>query len=463
MDGAGGGEPWCYNGTASQAGSGRRAVSTTGLRELVDAVVRPLSALKRVPYPWVVVGVCTVTAMSAQFSLTGIGVMFPFIQEDLGTSLSQLGLIMSMILIGATVPGLLAGWMADVIGVRRLQTITRIGVAASTMAFSRITSLPQGLVLGVVVGAANGPSYANVTKAISEWVPPRTRGLAMGIEQSSIPLSGIVVAVLLTRLALDYDWRTSLLVAGAVVAVATVFFFAFYRDKPASEDSREAQPRSGGRIGLVIRDRGIWFACLFAAAFQGFQPVVTSFLIIFLRDDLGMSPEASSAVLGVSMAGGTVGRIAWGLASDVMRGGRVVTLLMVSVTSGLAMLVLIWMPPDTPLGLVLVIVFLMGATCLASPGLFAVLVAEQAGPGLTGTAMGFAITITNLGGFAVAPVFGYIVDETGSYDNGWLMMVGLAVVATAFLLPLLPGALSKRGGSPLGAGGQGDSGTVARR
>ncbi len=460
MGEAGVGEPWCYNGTASRAGSGRRAASTIGLRELVDAVVRRLSALKRVPYPWVVVGVCTVTAMSAQFSLTGIGVMFPFIQEDLGTSLAELGLIMSMILVGATVPGLLAGWMADVMGVRRLQTITRIGVAASTMAFSRITSLPQGLMLGVVVGVANGPSYANVTKAISEWVPPRTRGLAMGIEQSSIPLSGIVVALLLTTLALAYDWRTSLLVAGAVVGVATVFFFAFYRDKPAPGDSREAEPRSGGRIGLVVRDRGIWFACLFAAAFQGFQPVVTSYLILFVRDELGMSAVASSGLLGVSMAGGTAGRIAWGLASDVMRGGRVVTLLMVSVTSGLAMLVLMWMPPDTPLGLVMVIVFLMGATCLASPGLFAVLVAEQAGPGLTGTAMGFAITITNLGGFAVAPVFGYIVDETGSYDNGWLMMVGLAVVATVFLLPLLPGALAKKGGRPLV---QGDSGTVARR
>ena len=398
--------------------------------------------------------------MSGQFSMTGIGVMFPFIQEDLDTTLAELGLIMSMILVGATVPGLLAGWMADVMGVRRLQTVSRIGVAAATIAFSRIASLPQGLWLGVIVGVANGPSYANVTKAISDWVPPRTRGLAMGIEQSSIPLSGIMVALLLTSLALAYDWRGALVIAGAVVAVSTVFFFAVYRDKPAPGESREGQPRSGGRIGLVVKDRGMWLACLFGAAFQGFQPVVTSYLILFVRDDLGMSAVASSGLLGVSMAGGTAGRIAWGLASDVMRGGRVVTLLMVSVTSGLSMLVLVWMPSDTPLGLVLVIVFLMGATCLASPGLFAVLVAEQAGPGLTGTAMGFAITITNLGGFAVAPVFGYIVDETGSYANGWLMMVGLAAVATAFLVPLLPGALAKRGGRPLG---RGDPGAVARR
>ena len=422
--------------------------------------MRGLSTLKRVPYPWVVVGVCTVTAMSGQFSLTGIGVMFPFIQEELDTTRAELGLIMSMILVGATVPGLLAGWMADVMGVRRLQTITRIGVAATTIAFSYITSLPQGLMLGVIVGIANGPSYANVTKAISEWVPPRMRGLAMGIEQSSIPLSGIIVALLLTSLAVAYDWRRALIIAGVVVAVATVFFFFIYKDKAVSEDSREAQRRPGGRIGPVIKDRGMWFACLFGAAFQGFQPVVTSYLILFVREDLGMSAVASSGLLGVSMAGGTAGRIAWGLASDVLRGGRVVTLLMVSVTSGLSMLVLVWMPSDTPLGLVLVIVFLMGATSLASPGLFAVLIAEQAGPGLTGTAMGFAITITNLGGFAVVPVFGYIVDETGSYGNGWLMMVGLAVVATAFLIPLLPGALAKRGGGPLG---RGDPGAVGRR
>ena len=422
--------------------------------------MRGLTTLKRIPYPWVVVGVCILTAMSGQFSLTGIGVMFPFIQEDLDTTRAELGLIMSMVLIGATVPGLLAGWMADVMGVRRVQTITRLGVAGTTIAFSQIRSLPQGLMLGVIVGVANGPSYANVTKAISDWVPPRTRGLAMGIEQSTIPLAGIIVALLLTSIAVAYDWRKALIVAGIVVAVATVFFFVIYKDKPLSADPREAPRRPGGRIGLVVKDRNMWLACLFGAAFQGFQPVVTSYLILFVREELGMSAVASSGLLGVSLAGGTVGRLVFGQASDVLRGGRVITLLVVSVLSGLSMLVLVWMPSDTPLGLVLVIVFLMGFTSLATPGLFAVLIAEQGGPGLTGTAMGFAITITNLGGFAVAPAFGYIVDETGSYGNAWLMMVGLALVATVFLIPLLPQAWAKKGGGPLMPGG---SGAVAQR
>ncbi len=450
--------PRCYNGTAIRIG--QRAVYPFRVRELVDTIVRGLSSLKRIPYPWVVVGVCIVTAMSGQFSLTGIGVMFPFIQEELDTTRAELGLIMSMILVGATVPGLLAGWLADVMGVRRLQTITRLGVAASTIAFSQITSLPQGLMLGVLVGVVNGPSYANVTKAISDWVEPRRRGLAMGIEQSSITLSGIIVAVLLTSLAVAYDWRKALVIAGIIIVVGAVVFFAVYRDKPPSTDPREARRRPGGRIGLVVRDRNLWFACLFGAAFQGFQPVVTSYLILFAREDLGLSAVAGGAILGVAMAGGVVGRICWGLMSDVLRGGRVVTLVVVSVMSGFSMLLLVWMPSDTPLGLVLVVIFLMGATSLATPGLFAVLIAEQAGHGLTGTAMGFAITITNLGGFAVAPIFGYIVDETGSYSNAWWMMVGLAVVATVFLIPLLPEAWAKRGGNPLPTGGPG---AVARR
>ena len=419
---------------------------------MANALVTGLRALKRVPYPWVVVFLCIITATSGTFAQTGIGVLFPFIQEELGTTRAQLGLIMSVMLVGATATGLLSGWMADVVGARRLQTVTRLGVAAGVLAFSQVTSLTQALLIGLFMGIAHAPSYANVTKAISDWVRPRNRGLAMGIEQASITLSGVVAAVLLTALAVALDWRIALIFAGVVVVIGCVIFYAFYRDRPRTEDGSEARRGPLGHMGPVLRNRELWLASLFGAAFQGFHPVLGSFLILFLREDLGMSAVAGGSLLGAAMGGGAVGRIGWGLISDIVRGGRVLTLVLVSMLSGVFMLILVWLPADAPLGLVLVVVFLTGLTGLSSPGLHAVLIAELAGPGLTGTAMGFTIMINNLGGFAVVPIFGLIVDQTGSYDYAWGMMAGLAVVATAFLCPLLPGAWARKGGEPLGAG-----------
>jgi nitrate/nitrite transporter NarK len=395
--------------------------------------------------------------MSGTFAQTGIGVMFPFIQEELGLTRAQLGLIASMMVVGGAATGLLGGWMADVMGVRRLQTITRLSMAAGAVVFSQVHSLPQALLLALFIGIANSPSYANVTKAISEWVLPRTRGLAMGIEQSSITFSGIIVSVLLTAIAVSHGWRTAIIIAGLAMVVATLVFYAFYRDKRPAEDGG-ARTRPGGRVALVARDRNIWIASLYGVLFNGFQPVVVSYLILFLREELDMSAVAAGGLLGVAMGGGAVGRIGWGLVSDVLRGGRVLTLMLVSLLAGLSMVLLVWLPGGAPLGLVVLLVFFMGGTTLASPGLYAVLIAEQAGPRLTGTAMGFTIMITTLGGFAVAPIFGLIVDRTGSYDQGWWMMAGLAGLATSTMGLLLPQAWARRGGEVPAAGGGTHSG-----
>ena len=62
-------------------------------------------------YPWVVVAMCVLTTMAGGFFVFGLGVLYPFIQEDLGINRAQLGLIASGRSVGASVAALLVGWM----------------------------------------------------------------------------------------------------------------------------------------------------------------------------------------------------------------------------------------------------------------------------------------------------------------------------------------------------------------
>ena len=61
-------------------------------------------------------------------------------------------------------------------------------------------------------------------------------------------------------------------------------------------------------------------------------------------------------------------------------------------------------------------------------GLFGTLAGETAGPAAAGAAAGVSAALFNVGIFLGPPLFGLIVDRTGSYAPAWWAMVGCAAV-----------------------------------
>ena len=398
-------------------------------------------ALTEIPYSWVVVALCLAALVSFALFRWGLGVLFPFIQEDLDTSRAELGLIAGGLALGGGSTALLAGWLVDAMGPRRLLTAA-LGVAAvGVLLFSRIQSPVQGMLLGILMGAALsilGPAYI---KAIIDWVTPKGRVVAIGISEASLPLSGIVSAVLISFLAASYGWRTTVVVLAIGIAVSSVVFFTFYRDKPRGDMEGKTRGGAGRRLRLVVRDRDLWVTAMVSGTSSGIQMIILSYLVLFLKEFLELSSVVAGSGLAVALAGGAVGRLGWGLVCDYLLGGhRVATLALIGMLSGLSLAALIWLPSDAPLVLVMPLVFVVGSTGLGFSGVRVVLVAELAGPDLTGTVIGFTSTMSQLGGFALAPTFGLIVDRTGSYDMAWWMMVGVAAVGTLFLAFLSPQA-----------------------
>ena len=393
--------------------------------------------LPAIPYPGVVLALCVTATFSLALLSQGMGVLFPFIQEALDTSRAQIGLIASGQFIGTACTVLFAGWMADVIGVRRMRTVSLLGVAVGLLLLSQIQSVVQGMLAAALVGAAisgNGPSNA---KAIMDWVAPRVRAMAMGVSEATIPVSGIIAALVLTFLAVTFGWRLALMVIAVIIASSGLFFFTFYKDKPGSYARADKTVNPLGKVPQVLRNRRIWLAASAGTTIGVMHLILIAYLVLYLKDDLAMSAGEAGGLLAALMAGGAVGRLSCGMASDLLLGGsRVGLLIIVSMMTVVSMALMALLPAATPLPLVAALVFVVGAITLGRSSVYVVLMAELAGPELTGTTMGLNATVSYASGIAITPIFGLIADQTGTYALSWWMMAaysGLGVVLLAFV------------------------------
>ena len=212
--------------------------------------------LAAIPYPGVVVTLCLVVTIAVSTWRWGLGVLFPFIQEDLGISRAQIGLIASGAFVGGIPSSLFGGWLADVVGVRRLQTLTMAALFAGIFLFSQAQSFIQAFIFTILIGVTLSTSFPVTAKAIVDWVTPRTRGLGLGIMEAVIPIGAIFAAVLLPFLAEAYSWRLAVRVVAFWIGASGVIFFVFYRNRRDGYIDERGKSRPSGRIAELARNRG---------------------------------------------------------------------------------------------------------------------------------------------------------------------------------------------------------------
>ena len=383
--------------------------------------------LPAIPYPVVVLSLCMVATLALALLSQGMGVLYPFIQKDIDANRAQLGLMASGQMAGQAFTVLLAGWMADVIGVRRLWTVSLIGVGIGLLLFSQIQSVSQGILVGVLIGLAFSGSGPANTKAIMDWVTRRARAVAVGINEAMVVIGGIVAAGLLTFLAVSYDWRVAVMVMATIIAVSGILILAFFRDKPGDDVLTDKMSRPRGKVPQVLRNPDIWLATFVGATLAPLQRVLVAYLVLYLMEDLGLSAGEAGGMLAILMAGAAVGRIGWAMASDlILKGRRIGILVMVFILAVVSLSLMALLPSDTSLSLVAVLVFAVGAVTLGRTGVYVVFLAEMAGPALTGTTMGFQAMIATLAGIGITPLFGLLADRTGSYAMSWWMMAAVS-------------------------------------
>lgn len=387
---------------------------------------------------WAILALITVSHIIGAVAQYGINTLAPFYQHDLQLTRAQIGLFFTAFYLGMASLSYAAGWLADHLGVRGTVLSGHLLLGLWTVAASFAPSFVWAF--GSFFLAGLGYSFLNPasTKGVMVWFYRDERATAMGTKQTGVPAGGVVAAVLGPSLVLFAGWRGALAGLGAMNLLFGFFFWALWRE-PAGESGAPATTAlSSQEARPALQVKSLLSVSFGTALLLVGQMALLTYVPLFLKETMGLSAYWASQALALTQMGGMMGRIGWGVVSDrLFQGRRKIVLVLIGVLSVLLMFGLGLLSAAAPLFVVLPLIFLAGLCMVGYQGVSYALIGEIAGRAQTGAALGIVITVNSLGTIVGTPLFGHLVDVTGSYSIAWQALAGtvlLGILALSFFL-----------------------------
>ena len=341
------------------------------------------------------------------------------IAKDLGLSAAQKGLMVAVPVLAGALLRIVMGILVDRLSPRIAAIIGQV-VVLGALAFAwlhGVHSYNEVLILGCFLGVA-GSSFAAALPLTSRWYPPEHQGTAMGIAGAGN--SGTALAALFAPgLAAAFGWTNVFGLALIPLSVVFIVFLVMAKDAPNAPPAKTL-----AEYMAVLRDKDAWwFMFFYSVTFGGFVGLASS-LVIYFNTQYGLDPKMAGLFTAACVFAGSLVRPIGGNVADRIGGVKSLSVMYVFAAIFLAIvsfgLPQAWMALAAFVCAMLALGMGNGAVFQLVPQRFRKEIGVMTG--LVGMAGG-------VGGFYLAASLGYSKQLTGSYQMGFLIFAGLAVLA----------------------------------
>jgi MFS family permease len=239
---------------------------------------------------------------------------------DLGADKFQLGLIMTISRISSTILRVPVGMVTDRLGQKLTMAFGILSRAVSTIIYSSISSLTWFYPAAIFHNSSEAAFRPAAHAAASSLAPtPTTQGRIMGIYLTTIGIALMVGPLLCSILLRSFDFRQVFMIVSTLPSIALVIFIVCY---PLA-DKTIIRKRGMERIEMlrslrrIVVQRNMLLFCVISAAFNfSCYGVFTTFLNVYMKEFLLLSPETISLLFAVQGLASTMIRIPVGHVSD---------------------------------------------------------------------------------------------------------------------------------------------------
>jgi sugar phosphate permease len=379
---------------------------------------------------WLVLGVGTFAQTSQAAVAFGLAVLAPGLRDRYGLSLTEVGVLLGIASVGAVLTILPWGLAADYVGE---QVTGTAGLLGAGLALGAAAYAPEfaSLALLLAISGAFGASINTATgRAVTSWFTRETRGFALGIRQTSVPIGGFAAALGIPVIADQWGTRAALLVLAGFTLVSAGLAAVWLVEGPVRGDGEDP----ADALRHPVRDGRIWRLSFGSSALICTQVAVTGFVVIFLESQRGFTAMEAGIVLAAINVWGAAGRLMSGRRSDRRRGGRVRLIRVIAAATAVAVAAAGVLTGAT-VWLLVPALIVGGGLSMSWNALAVAAAVETAGPSRSGAALGVQQTLIAVA-VAVTPfLFAPLVEAT-SWRAGFLVAAAVPLVAVVVLRPL---------------------------
>jgi MFS family permease len=388
------------------------------------------------------------TQTLAATAIIAPSVLAPAAAADLGVAPQAIGIFVAAAYLLAMLSGLAAGGLIAGLGPLRVCQLALV-LGGCGLALGARGHVALTLVAAMLIGYGYGLVTPTSSHILAANTPRQMMALIFSIKQTGVPLGGAIAGAVVPPLVLAIGWQRTLLVLAGVAVLATL---ALQPVRAQFDSRREAVPRTNwsrmvAPVRLVLASPGLRDLAVTSFVYAQVQLVVITYLVPFLNLGLGRSLVSAGLIYAVAHGAGVAGRIVWGAIADrLLAPGIVLAVLgLISAACGLAMAAA---SPEWPVGVLIAIGALYGASAVGWNGIYLAEVARRAPEGQVGAATGGTQFFTFFGALSGPPIFAALVWATGGYAWGFGAFAVLPLLVGVRLLsaqrPAIHGAARAR-------------------
>ncbi|MGH9529892.1 MAG: MFS transporter [Terriglobales bacterium] len=369
----------------------------------------------------------TATAFIVLFCIVGLALWglpfyYDFMVQQFGWTRSQVtsGNAISKLVIGPAF-GFFAGWLVDRFGPRLLMMAGILMAGIALVGIGTVSTLGMFYffylfnALGYVCG---GPLPNQVL--LSQWFD-KSRGKAMGIAYLGIGLGGAAVPWISSVLVQHFGWQAALRLLGLLIVILAFPMAFLVKEAPNSRGIRI----SDAPASVIKAFKTIPFYLLVLGSMCSIAAVsgIAQNLKLFLSLDQHYTQTLAARILSLILTFSIIGRLLMGWLADRFPTKYVMVLIYLLVATAIPLL-LVQRTPATMYVFSVVFGIGLGGDYMIIPLMTAEIFSMQ----ILGRLLGVILTADGVAE-AVSPWFlGHMRDVSGSYFDGFLALVGVALL-----------------------------------
>ncbi|MCZ6892406.1 MAG: MFS transporter [Chloroflexi bacterium] len=358
----------------------------------------------------------------------GFFIVLPELKSALGLSNSAVGTLSTFRGMGNGLGNFPAGYLADrysdhwraILGV----SILAVGV------FHFLLGSVSAFWLLVLMAALS-------SVAISFWHPPaitalsqkfaHRRGFALSVHGTGGSVGEALGPITAGVLLGFFIWRTVLQVSIIPAIAMTILIALTLRGLKGESGGAESFRSYLGSVRQVLRQPAMITILVVTGGFISAQAAVSTFLPIYLREDLGYSSLATSAFLSVSQVSGIISQPAMGFLSD--RFGRKAVILPSILMLGITIFAIpfAWNGPS-----LLLVVVVMGAFNFPLMAIILAAALDVSGDDVPATTVSLVFGATVVFSSLTPGLAGVLADVTGDVATTFFMSAAISFATAGF-------------------------------